>query len=176
MGAIRIWQRWVAAAAIVGLLGCGERAPIGPVTESPSHDLVQSAPWLGLPTLLKCSPMPAASETAEIGPDGGVLQVGPHRLTIPAGALDGTVVITAVAPSDTVNRVELGPEGLTFARSISLTLSYANCQGLGLAFPKQIAYTDGQLNILELLPSLDNFFARRVTGQVSHFSDYAIAW
>jgi hypothetical protein len=42
--------------------------------------------------------------------------------------------------------------------------------------PRQVVYTTGELEILELLPSLDNPFSRRVTGRIRHFSDYAIAW
>ena len=38
------------------------------------------------------------------------------------------------------------------------------------------AYTTDALEILELLPTLDNVTTQTVTGQLSHFSDYAIAW
>src|SRR5213592_3228069 len=64
--------------------------------------------------LLWCSVLLYDSVTATIGPAGGTLQVGPHALSVPSGALDAPVTITAVAPADTANHVRLRPEGLTF--------------------------------------------------------------
>jgi len=61
--------------------------------------------------LLSCSVLAADSVTQVVGPDGGTITVGPHTFVIPAGALDDTVSITAVAPSDTVRRVSFQPEG-----------------------------------------------------------------
>ena len=50
-------------------------------------------------------------------------------------------------------------------------------QALNLSDPaKQVAYTTDALGVISLVPSLDNLIAQKVTGQVSHFSNYAIAW
>src|SRR3989441_12468947 len=137
-------------------------------------------PLLDLPPpptgLLQSSPLPAGSVTQTIGPAGGVLQVGAHALTIPPGALDSAVAITAVAPSDTVNRVNFQPEGLTFQQPASLTISYANCNTLGSTLSKEIVYASDALNILQYLPSVDDLTSQTVTAQLQHFSDYAIAW
>src|SRR2546422_8338617 len=50
------------------------------------------------------------------------LKISKHNLVVPAGALSAMVSITAVAPWDTVNRVELRPEGLTFNQPALLTI------------------------------------------------------
>lgn len=128
--------------------------------------------------LLYCSPLPAASASQSIGPAGGTIVVGPHVLVIPAGALNRTVTITAVAPSDSVNSVQFSPQGLTFARGhpAKLTLSYANCSLLGRLLPKRVAYTTDLLRILQLLPSLDNLLQKKVSAPLEHFSRYAVAW
>ena len=126
--------------------------------------------------LVRCAPLPADSVSQLIGPLGGVLEIGPDRLSIPAGALDAPVEITAIAPSDTVNRVRLEPHGLTFRKPVSLTMGYAHCEALASLVPKRIAYTDGALTILELLPSIEDLLSRAVTARLRHFSDYAIAW
>ena len=55
-------------------------------------------------------------------------------------------------------------------------MSYSNCSLLGKLLPKRIAYTTSSLNIVYYLLSLDNILSKRVTGQVNHFSNYAIAW
>ena len=86
------------------------------------------------------------------------------------------MAITAVAPSDVVNRVVFQPSGLAFQLPATLTMSYANCGGLGGWLPKQIAYVDDLLNIRYFLLSLDNFQSQTVTARVRHFSEYAVAW
>jgi hypothetical protein len=126
--------------------------------------------------LLSCTPLAYDSVTQTIGPEGGTIQVGVHTLWVPPGALDTAVSITAVAPSDTVNRVRFQPEGLTFQQPAALVTGYANCDLLGSMLPKRIAYTTDALQILEYLPSLDDFGSQTVRGWVQHFSDYAIAW
>jgi hypothetical protein len=126
--------------------------------------------------LLKCTPLPYAKSSATIGPLGGTLQVGQNSLTIPAGALTQSVQITGEQLSDTVNSVRFSPQGLQFAKPASLSMPYANCSLLGRLLPKQIAYTTDNLQILTYLLSIDNLFSKTVTGQVNHFSRYAVAW
>jgi len=75
-----------------------------------------------------------------------------------------------------VNAVTFQPHGLQFLTPASLTMSYSNCSLLGLLLPKEIAYTDDNLNILSYLLSLDNLLSKRVTGKVNHFSAYVVAW
>lgn len=161
------------AGAVLAFVGCGERAPVEPLAVGPRYDLIALS---GNLALLRCAPLPADTAAQSVGPAGGVLQVGPHQLTIPPEALDSVVVITAVMPTDTINRVQLEPHGLSFNRKVSLQMSYANCEGPVLLLPKKVVYTDGTFEILEQLPSLDDFFGRQVTGKLKHFSDYAIAW
>jgi hypothetical protein len=125
---------------------------------------------------LSCSQLPYDSASAVIGEAGGVIRVGPHSLTVPAGALSAPVTITATIPSGPTNRVRFQPEGLKFAVPAKVSISYANCSLLGILLPKQVAYVDANLGILDLLKSTDNLLARRVTGRIKHFSDYAVAW
>ncbi len=178
MNATRCLRLALLGAAAALVLSCGERSPVGinPRAPTPQGALLDSLVEIVSEhtTLLRCSPLPADSVTETIGPDGGTLQVGPHTLSIPPGALTEPVTITAVVPSDTVNRVQFQPQGLTFQQAASLAMSYANCSPADAA--KRIAYTSDALEILELVPSVDDASAQTATGQVSHFSDYAIAW
>jgi len=170
----RLLRAALLGAAAVLLLSCADPSPLG---------VDPRAGLFGLPDLppppvglLQCTPLAYDSVTQTVGPEGGTLAVGPHTLLIPAGALDTAVSITAVAPPDTVNAVRFAPEGLTFQQPASLTMSYANCNLLGSLLPKQIAYTTDALQILEYLASVDDAWAQTVTGQLQHFSEYAIAW
>jgi hypothetical protein len=156
-------------------LSCGDSLPTA--TPAPGASPLLTGDLLSATGLLKCAPLPYATASAVIGPAGGTLKVGPHVLRIPAGALSQTVTIRADAPSDVVNSVRLYPEGLQFGGSgASLTMSYANCNLLGRILPKRIAYTTDALQILSYLLSLDNVLQKSVTGQLRHFSRYAVAW
>jgi len=171
-----LWPALLLGAASALILGCGDRSPLGVASQAPTphSDLIGG---LLAPTgLLTCRPLPYDSTIQTVGPDGGTIQIGPHALVIPAGALLSPTMITAVVSSGPVNAVRFQPEGLQFERTAYLTMSYANCNLLGSLAPKQIAYTTDALGILEYLASADNLFAQQVTGELHHFSEYAIAW
>ena len=127
----------------------------------------------------RCTPQPADSSTARIGPGGGTLRAGKHMLRIPAGALKRSVVITMSAPSDSVNYVVFGPEGLTFepGNQPTLTMSYRNCSvnkpgQAGL----EIVYTNDALTAV--LDSTETIAAdtlnSTVGGRLKHFSKYVL--
>ena len=171
--------RQITAALLVAVaaftISCSDRAtPTAPVTP-PQADLIGGL--LQATGLLKCSALPYDSTSAVIGPLGGSLKIGPHTLVVPFGALAEPTTISATLPQGQgVNAVRFYPQGLQFARSASLTMSYANCNLLGILLPKRIAYTTDGLQILSYLLSLDNLFTKKVTGQLNHFSEYAVSW
>jgi hypothetical protein len=170
-------------AAALGLASCsGEDGPTGIGSDvTPSPLLGSGGGLLGTSLgsgLLACDPLPYASASQQIGPEGGTLVIGPHALIVPAGALAAPVVITGEAPVGTVNSVQLYPEGLRFAsgKPARLTLSYANCPLAGRLLPKRIAYTTDLLQILTYVLSVDDLLHAKVTGSLEHFSRYAVAW
>jgi len=165
----------LAGSAIVGSCDRTPVAPTVPATQ-PVPDVRSDWFGWGFNRLLKCSPLPYDSTSQVIGPAGGTLTVGPHTLTVPPGALSVPTLITGVVNPDTVNAVRLAPQGLVFQQPVQLVMSYANCGVIGSLIPKRIAYTTDDLFILEIIPSLDDVLNQTVTGQVSHFSQYAIAW
>jgi hypothetical protein len=128
--------RLLLSALLVGattvVLSCGEPSPlaIAPRGAGLHANLLDSLLHIvrsQAQGLVRCTPLPYDSVTKTIGPAGDTIQVGPHTLRVPAGALDSAVSITAVAPSDTVNRVDFQPEGLVFRQPASVVMSYANC-------------------------------------------------
>lgn len=159
-------------------------APQTPVVQSPAPEvnpdligglLGTTTQLVG--TLLTCTPQPFAANQAWIGPNGGTLRLGANTLVVPRGALTRTILIRGEVPTDPVASVRFSPEGLEFERSVYLTLSYQHCNLIaGLLTPKRIAYTSERLRILEFVPTVDNILARKVTGQLDHFSRYAVAW
>lgn len=182
MRAIRLLGLALSAGALLLAVACSDRALTNPQLAAPRADLIGStleatSSVLGATGLLQCSQLPADVDTKTIGRGGGTLTIGPHKLVIPAGALKRRVTITgSIVQGGGVNAVHFEPAGLQFKKTASLTMSYANCNLLGLLLPKRIAYTSGTFSILEYLVSVDNLLRQRVTGRVRHFSDYAIAW
>jgi len=124
--------------------------------------------------LLTCEAQPYVVSQKTIGPEGGSLSIGRHRLEIPRNALTSTVRITGEQVSGSVNSVRLSPEGLRFSKPVRLILSYRNCARVrGL---KRVAYTNELLKILELPLSEDYPKYEYVTGWIDHFSRYAVAY
>jgi len=164
------------AFALVASCSTDRPAPLAPEADLIGDVLGTTTSLLSTTGLLKCSPMPRAEASQTIGSGGGFISVGPHSLYIPAGALSSPTTITAVAPTGSINQVQFQPEGLTFAKPATLTMSYANCNLLGKLLPKRIAYIDNNNSILYYLLSLDLLSLKRVQGRVDHFSAYAVAW
>jgi hypothetical protein len=124
--------------------------------------------------LVTCSPQPYAITTETIGPRGGAIDVGTHRLVIPENALSTPVTITAEQISGSTNSVRFSPEGLRFNQPAALTMSYDNCALVLLQ--KKIVFTTEKLKILEVLTSLDLFKKQTVSAPIDHFSRYAVAY
>ena len=124
--------------------------------------------------LLLCSPQPYAKVSRTIGPDGGIIRVGTHTLVIPRDALSSQVTITAEQMTGRSNSIRFSPEGLRFEKPAVLTMTYSNCALVLLQ--KKIVYTDEQLQIREVLRTLDLFRWKQATAGIDHFSRYAVAY
>src|SRR5918995_7107844 len=125
--------------------------------------------------LLRCKPRPFEGAEAIIGSEGGTLDVGEHQLIIPKGALTEEQLIVAEAPTSSLVDVEFYPEGLQFAKSAKLILSYKDCQ-VPTDIDLRLAYVGWGLRILELPPSKDFKDLSEVIGDIDHFSRYALAY
>ena len=126
--------------------------------------------------LLQCSKLPSTSVKQTIGSTGGAMRIGPQLLLVPSGALAQPVTISGKTAGGPGNAVDFKPVGLVFLKPVYLVLSYANCTTAGSSASRAVAYTTDSLAILYYVPSSDNASVQQVTGQISHFSNYAIAW
>ena len=127
--------------------------------------------------LAYCTPQPLGVVSEVIGPDGGTLRAGRHKLTFPVGALKEPTLITMTTPRDTLSQVVFEPEGLTFpiGREPELTMSYRECR-LPLVALKEIVYTDDNYQVREHLLTLDNPLAGLLSARLRHFSRYAVMY
>jgi hypothetical protein len=127
------------------------------------------------PTFTTCRPQPRVVTSAWIGRKGGTIKAGGHVFTVPEGALSSRTLITMEAPSDTINRVVFGPEGLTFAAGHSphLVMSYRNCSMRGRA-KLEIAFVNDALQVVEVTASVSDTVGLTVDGSLHHFSEYVL--
>jgi hypothetical protein len=125
--------------------------------------------------LLMCDPLQYAATVKVVGPEGADLDVGPHKLRIPRGALTQETVITVEQPVSLEVTTRLSPHGIAFRRPVTLTLSYKHCLR-PTGYRERVAYTDEQLNVLEYVRSRDNDADGLVDAVLDHFSRYAVAY
>jgi hypothetical protein len=176
----RFCRPFVIGASIIGALlaaACTE-SPTAPAADL--LELTRDTPSKPVPLdLTRCSPQPSASASARIGPNGGTLRAGKHMLRIPAGALKRSVVITMEAPSDSLNYVVFGPEGLTFdpANQPTLVMSYRNCAVKDKAtLSLDIVYTDDAMTaVLDSTQTVSTDAVNHTVGALlKHFSRYVV--
>jgi hypothetical protein len=126
--------------------------------------------------LLRCAPLEYAGDAEVIGPNGGEIKVGPHKIVIPKGALASERLIVAEAPMGSLVQVIFQPHGLRFNIPSQLTLSYAHCMRPG-GYTYRIVYVDDNAKtILEFPPSKDDKTQKAVTAGIDHFSSYMVAY
>jgi hypothetical protein len=156
-----------------GLFGAAFIFACSDPSTAPEQPEFASAPIPGAFTT--CRPQPRAVSSVWIGHKGGTIKAGGHVFTVPAGALSTRTLITMEAPSDTINRVVFGPEGLTFAQGHSphLVMSYRNCSMRGRP-RQQIAYVNDALEVVELTASTSDTLGLTVDGSLKHFSEYVL--
>ena len=171
------------ALAAVMLTSCADdhAPPTAPIAPNPSllGDVVGGvtgtvgdlANGLGL---VSCNVKKSYSASQVIGPNGGVLRVGPHKLYVPPKALKQNVRISADAPAGKYVQIAFQPEGLKFERKTALTMSYAECSLLS-PLSLKIVYVNDQFEILEVLPTVTSVLTRTATAPVDHFSRYMLA-
>ena len=127
-----------------------------------------------------------------IGPAGGTVEIGVHRLVIPAGALSEPVAITGELTAGPLVAVDFSPQGLTFAKPVLLQIAYSHCRqvafdgrgggngggsdGGGSGVRHGVAYVDSDESVLERLQSTDDGNGAVVQTWITHFSRYAITY
>jgi hypothetical protein len=120
---------------------------------------------------------PANLPTAglRIGPEGGVIHLGVHTLTIPAGALDRVVSFQMAVASMNAVGVDCFPSGLTFNVPVTLSLSYAGTQYQNVDNPNLSVFYARPDGTFERYASIVDGDHRTVSAQLNHFSRYILS-
>jgi hypothetical protein len=122
--------------------------------------------------VIACTRRDALSDSATIGPSGGILRLGNNELLIPGGALLEPVTIRADVPSDTVASIRFYPEGLQFRKPVGLVIDADGCGDPGEA--AKILYLDEEGTVLEEIDAEYDPRWKRVSAPINHFSRYAL--
>ena len=106
--------------------GCADTGPLAPASPADAPSLSGT---FGA-TLVECPTDVTRSDTATIGPLGGVLEVDGHRLVLPPFAVLLPTQFSITVPAS--NYVEIrvkanGHDNFQFNEVVQLTLSYARC-------------------------------------------------
>jgi len=173
-------------AATAAALSCADHAITGPAARSIGVPVFQASTTSkkggggggggGNGSVDSCSTVIVGMIRQTVGPAGGVVALGPATLTIPPGALSAMVTIQAKIPAGySGNYVQFKPDNLVFQQPASLRISYSNCS-LANATQLKVAQVSDMLQIIQYVPSTNDVDAHTVTGQLQHFSNYAVAW
>lgn len=175
----------VAALALIGIAGCENAVqPVGPeplgpgpVSSSSSLDSADGSVWQLIEGLEE-----VGGTHAVIGAEGGALLLGQQTLIVPAGAVDAPTLFTMkkggakLRVTLTASRVSPNDVGAAgFAKPLDLIFSYGAVASLP-GDPGDLVIVwirpDGEF---EPQPTAVNTLDRTVTGQIIHFSEYALA-
>lgn len=119
---------------------------------------------------LNCTPREAAAGAATIGPPGGELHIGTHRLIVPPGALREWVHISGSVPADQHFRIDLQPHGLQFHRAAGLVLDASNCTDV-----PAIVYIIDEYNYGPPIEAIYSNLWMTIASPIWHFSGYIIS-
>jgi len=178
----------LASLLLVGASSCVDQIPSAPLTgaagRAASRGAEKALPGhkrAGTPNgqqnawLVQCENHPAFEGSGDIGPSGGHIIAGPHRLIIPPGALLHTVHITATVPAGDNVFVEFQPSGLVFRKPAGLLLDAEGCD-LSQYHAPDVVYLNDAGDVEERIDAVYSNHWKTVAAPIWHFSGYAIAW
>jgi len=118
---------------------------------------------------LACDVVSPLSESATIGPEGGELDIGPHRLYVPPGALTKRTTLSAMVDAGPSVVIHFYPTGLQFQKPAGLVFDASSCGSV-----PNVLYLDEQGGLLEEIQAVYSNWWHRIAAPLDHFSNYAL--
>ena len=180
MTSMRTHTRSLALLALALAAACSGDASTAPAaggSHANAHGSGDYAGWRRTPDAtsgkfvpLNCTPKNEATGSALIGPEGGVLRIGTHRLIVPAGALTSKVTISGTVPAGRPFEIDLQPHGLKFRKAAGLILDASSCVDV-----PTIVYIVDQYNLGPPIAAFYSNWWKAIACPIWHFSGYMIA-
>jgi hypothetical protein len=171
--------RHAAILAVIPLLtaACGDGTPFAPQEDISAPGVLESFTYGA--TLLECPASSARSGQGTIGVQGGVLEVGNHRMVVPALAVLSPTPFTFSVPPSNYMEVSItagGADHFTFRHPVEVSISYERCTRANTEKRDlRVYYIDpATKRILEDMGGVDDKVARRVTFRTGHLSGYSV--
>ena len=161
-------------------------ARIAAPAAAPSASLLGSLLNTIVPGLERTSPLTSDITVSKtIGSGGGTLSIPAAgvTVTIPAGALSSSTVITMTARKGSLIAYDFAPHGITFAKPLVFTQNLSGTTATLLTAPllKLAYYSDPNLltalggTASELISGTVNLLSWTFTSSINHFSGYFIS-
>jgi hypothetical protein len=140
-----------------------------PATPPPPGSIGQASTANGSGNRLACDVPSDLNGSAIIGPDGGTLDIGPHRLIIPPGALTTKVAVSGFIPAGSTIEVHFEPHGLQFKKPAGLILNSASCSAV-----PDVVYLNEVGVVAERIKAIFSTWWHVIAAPIDHFSVYAL--
>ena len=144
------------------------------------HTALLAAPAARGLSIVACPPGQPQEVSGTIGPDGGILTLGPFTLRVPDGVLSGPTVVTMTRPAGArlIVRIELsGADRSELDRDVELTIRYGSCSRQDLARRAvRIVRLEGSgfVSGEDMIDQDDS--SESVTLYIRRFSTFAVAY
>lgn len=179
----------IISSGMVFVLGCqlsacsnGPTGLIEPTTgpsESRANKLALGQEATGNLRILACPPSATGQATRMIGPEGGVLTFGPHRLHVPSGSLREPTTFRSSSPPGgrlIVQHEIVSGDGQAFEQPIAVTISYGHCRRQDGKHIQIVRVDDSPVSVTESEPVEHDEDAKTLTIHVHHLSTFAVAY
>jgi hypothetical protein len=123
------------------------------------------------PGLLSVGKINGSMVSAEFG---GTVSNSRVSLEFPAGALEEDAYITMMMLDKANLKIEFGPEGLVFAKPVTITWKLTGTDREGRGESTVIKYRNSESGLLEDIRNLPVDHPNRIKGLLEHFSDYEV--
>lgn len=107
--------------------------------------------------------------SATIGARGGELDVGPHRLIIPPGALTADTFVSGSIPAGPRIEIDFAPQGLQFKKPAGLILDASLCGAV-----PNVVYLNEVGGIAERIQAVFSNWWHTIAAPIDHFSGYML--
>jgi hypothetical protein len=166
------------AASLITAGSCTGDMLTAPVAASARATRQEDTPGSRLMTMMlsgtltptNCTPRVSSYGQALIGPAGGTLWIGTHRLIVPPGALTEKVEISGTVPEGKPFEIDLQPHGLEFVKAAGLILDASSCTEV-----PAIVYLIDQYTVSPPISPIYSNWWRTIACPIWHFSGYAVA-
>jgi len=160
-------------ALLFAAVGCNEGSMVTPV-DGPGGvgiepDFYGTLSTPDDPALLAAGKISGSMVSAKFG---GTVSNSRVSLEFPAGALEEDAYVTMMMIDKANLKIEFGPEGLVFAKPVTITWKLVGTDREGRAESTVIKWRNSESGLLEDIHNLPADHPNRVRAHIEHFSEY----